>query len=822
MKKIFYALSLAVALLTTSCTKDATEDILNGGNNGDNQVAMTTITVGINNATRVHLGDENDSYMPLYWSEGDKLSLNGATDSAGLTAEQAGGTTAEFQIPASLAEEDLQVIYPADICSTTKHFYLDSEVEYNPEKLAQNQPVLMGFMKAGSSELHLEHMCGYMRVQLTGNATVTKVMLRTLNHKPISGFHIQTITAEEVSMIDYNKNGLADGYYDSPVTTINCGEGVTLTSEPTNFDFAIPAGNYEAGFELTVIDSNNKQQTVAAYKNGKEIKAGVMTKMKPLAVNCTKEVGIYNDNAFIGYIRSLEKDCWLDNNNHLNLRADVSLKDFDRSDIKKYYNLIFFRSDYSDYNNDDLKVWDGHNFAICDYSATIVNNKWGAIFYIIEENWTIQNLKIGRTAGTNADCNFTFKIGDTTGYNYAGVLSFEIQGKVKNCVNNATANYIFSSGNGVRFSAFNGNNDNIVYDIQNCTNNGDINYSEAEGVTPPPAGKAIQIGGVTPRHFANCALLNCTNNGNITITTNAKGNLQIGGVIGQSGAANGGHSNTGNVIINANGVGYCQVGGIHGYSKGANNSSNSGKISLTTLNSTNACRVGGIVGSLASGTISNCHNLADAIISSNTNYSVSWSSLGGIVGYGSEENSTPNKITGCTNRGTIDYTGTGTTRVGGITGMTGELKDCTNYGEVKQTNKDCSAQVFVGGIGGSMHWDTDNCHNYGNVSMVNGGSGDAGGMAGFTTNARDKVYTNCSVDCTVTTPKADNGGIFFGYIAEANITMTGCKAYGKVVLAGTENTVTSENLSTLIFGESKNGKTIDVTNVTVESTKPAN
>ena len=68
MKKIFYALSLAVALLTTSCTKDATEDILNGGNNSDNQVAMTTITVGINNATRVHLGDENDSYMPLYRS----------------------------------------------------------------------------------------------------------------------------------------------------------------------------------------------------------------------------------------------------------------------------------------------------------------------------------------------------------------------------------------------------------------------------------------------------------------------------------------------------------------------------------------------------------------------------------------------------------------------------------------------------------------------------------------------------------------------------------------------------------------------------------
>ena len=50
MKKIFYALSLAVALLTTSCAKDATEDILNGGNSNSSDVAMTTITVGIDNA----------------------------------------------------------------------------------------------------------------------------------------------------------------------------------------------------------------------------------------------------------------------------------------------------------------------------------------------------------------------------------------------------------------------------------------------------------------------------------------------------------------------------------------------------------------------------------------------------------------------------------------------------------------------------------------------------------------------------------------------------------------------------------------------------
>lgn len=799
MKKIFYALSLAVALLTTSCTKDATEDILNGGNNGDNQVAMTTITVGIANATRVHLGDENDSYMPLYWSEGDMLSLNGDTDSAGLTAEQAGSTSAEFQIPESLAGKDLQVIYPADICSKTSHFYLDSEVDYNPEKLAQNQPVLMGFMKAGSTDLQLKHMCGYMRVQLTGSATVTKVMLRTLNHKPISGFYRQTITDEEVSMIDYNKNGLADGYYDSPVTTINCGEGVTLTNEPTNFDFAIPAGNYEAGFALTIIDSNNKQQTVAAYKSGKEIKAGVMTKMQPLAVNCTQEVGIYDYNSFISFVRTLEKDSWLDNNNALHLYTDVSLKEFDRSDIVMHDDLIFFRSSYTTYNNDDFTLFDGHNHTISDYSHTITKNKSALIFNTVLSGMTVQNLTVGSKAGVDADCSAVIKVDNTAGFNYTGTFSYQVLGKVINCTNNANTQIVYTRGTGCRFGAFSGNPDSTVAYIENCTNNGSITFTQEVS----PTGD-IQIGGIISRALSGSTVKNCINRGEISVTSTTPANTNVGGIVGRA---------------------YSSVSDCKNYAS----------VSATDTrgadNNTAVSRVGGIVGSLDNGnSITNCTTSKDPdnalaqipTITLSTNDAKGWNSVGGIVGYGSTENTTPNVIDGCTNHATVIFAGTGICRMGGISGQTGHLKNCTNHGAVKQTNADCSAQVFVGGIGGSMHWNTENCHNYGDVSMVNGGSGDAGGMAGYTTGTSAKTYTNCSVDCTVTAPKANNGGIYFGYIAEADITMTDCKAYGIVSLAGTENTVKSENLSTLIFGENKNGKTIDLSNVTVESTKSAN
>ena len=815
MKKLFIGLSLAAATLFTSCSQDLTSDLDNTINNPTDAVRTITVTVD-NNESRIHMGSENDNYIPLYWSEGDALSINGGFDSEPLTAEQAGGTSATFSIPAE-ATGDIQVIYPADACNGTAHFYLDSEIEYNPTKLANAQPVLMGFLPAGSNELMLKHMCGYLRVQLTGSATVTKVMLRTLDHKPISGFFKQTITAEQVSMIDYNANGLADGYFVSPIITINCGQGVALSSEATAFDFAIPAGNYN-GFALTIIDSNNKQQTVAAYKNGKQIEAGVMTKMAPLTVNCTDEVGVYDANAFIGYIRTLEKDCWLDNNNNFNLRADISLKDFNRSDIVKYQNLIYFRSSYTTYNNDDLKVWDGHDFTISDYSATITTNKTGAIFNTIEQNWTVQNLKIGKSAGKNADCVFTFKIDNTTGYNYASAFSCNIKGKVINCTNNATTKYTLTKGKGVRYGTFSANDDSTVLNIESCTNNGEITYTES--VTPT---ESIQIGGIASRNLSGSTIKNCTNNGNITITSKPAKHLQIGGITGESKVTESGHTNSGNITVNGTSTKAIQVGGIHGYSYGVSNSTNSGKITSNGTDNNDCSRTGGIVGSLASGSISECHNLASGSVTSKTNYNGGWNSIGGIVGYGSGENNTPNKIKGCTNKATIEYTGTGKCRMGGITGMTGEVSDCTNYGSVKQTNESCSNQVFAGGIGGTLHWNTTNTHNYGDVSMVNGGTGDAGGFAGYTTKIEyNKAYTNCSVDCTVTAPKANNGGIFFGYIDEANITLTSCKAYGKVVLNGTENVVSSSNIATLIFGENKNGKTIDISGVTIESTKSNN
>ena len=828
MKNLFIGLSLAAALLTASCTTDTTNDILLGA--GEQGVAgnTKTIKVGINNEiSRIYTGDEENGRMAIYCSEGDVMEINGsALRTSAITEDFDGLTTAEIEIPADTTYP-LTLLFPAAVSKdNVEYFYVPGEQSYNPNALANGYAVMMGYAEAEGDEIAMQHTCGYFNVALTGNTTVTKVMLRAVNHEPLSGFFIPSFGAEGNTAVEYTQNNLSDGYYNSTVITINCGDGVDLSSEPTEFCFAIPAGTYAKGFELTVLNSLNKQQTVTAYANGKEVNAGTMIKMPALAVNCDKAVGIYSDNAFIGYIRSVEKDCWLDNDDTLNLRSDVSLSNFDRSDIARYSCLINYRSDYATYNNDDMKVFDGHNFAICDYSNTITTNKDGLIFDTIDASWTIQNLKIGKTAGKNADVVATFAIDNTPGYNYAGVLCFEVNGKLKNCVNNATTNFVFSGGNGVRFGVFSGNGDNVDFTIEDCTNNGDIIYTEAEGVTPPPSGKAIQLGGIAARSMTT-ALKRCKNTGNITITTNAKGNLQIGGIVGQSNVTtDSGHENSGNITITANGVGYSHIGGIHGYSKGVSYSKNNGTINATISGQNDVVRVAGIVGSLASGAIDNCQNLANGSIIVNAGVKSSkWCAVGGIVGYGSSESATPLQMTNCINYGAINYSGLCQARVGGITGMTGGLTNCTNYGEIKQTNADCTSEIYVGGIGGSLHFSYTNINNYGNVSAVGTGTKCyAGGFAGYTTGTDasviNKSYTNCNADCTVTAPAAGCGGILFGQTASAVLSLSNCKVYGKVVLAGVETVVNSDNYTELLRGAAADGAAeISCSNVTIESTK---
>ena len=110
MKNLTRLFVFVAALVAFSCTTDATEDLavqVDGA-------AQTEIVLSLE-ASRTQLGEKVGDLYPLYWSEGDQISVNGAA-SAPLTASQAGKTSATFAVDG--VHTNLNVAYPATVESS--------------------------------------------------------------------------------------------------------------------------------------------------------------------------------------------------------------------------------------------------------------------------------------------------------------------------------------------------------------------------------------------------------------------------------------------------------------------------------------------------------------------------------------------------------------------------------------------------------------------------------------------------------------------------------------------------------------------------------
>ena len=747
MKKFFICLGLAAIMLAPSCENDPTSDILNGSENNtesgiENDVengegeAVAYLSVGINNAgtnantntntnttadSRISVGEENEEgRIPLYWNAGDKLVVNRTIQTLEIGKEFNGKDMAEFGLSAEALSQityPITLLYPATsmTSSSTKHFYIDTEQEYLQGHLSNGYGILMGKAEKEGDGISMEHMCGYMRVSLTGTATVKKVMLRTVGHEPISGYFKHNETSTEIGMTTYMTSGLADGHYSSPVISINCTEGIKLSGEATDFYFALPAGEYKRGFVLHVLDSKNNQHRVKVYGTGKTITAGVMLKMPALAVNCTKDWGIFDGNELASFGRTLEKNVWLGvDETTIYLRNDIDMENETFTDLpedKHHRAFITFRTDKG-YNNDKIAVIDGkkseaENYVIYNLRKETTTNSC-LLFADVPEGCTVQNITLGKVADNpetveiEADCILTLKPNGTD-YTYSSTFSYLVAGTVKNCISNASAVGTIESGLGFKLSAFTSSSDGSTGTIDGCVNNGSIIVDATN------ASKENYVGGISAISYG--IITNCINRGEIKVTgSNTEDGADIGGVVGCSAAQStvSNCENYGKISLTGSGS-TCSVymGGVIGYSKsntpisGCHNYGN-----VTLPGSKKATYFGGVIG-ISKSDMSDCHNHAAVTVSNTT----STLHAGGVVGR------CDNPMTGCTNEKEVSVTATAVASyIGGIVGTGNQtVTNCTNEGSVSVSAP--TAASYIGGIVGTGKQLITSCTNKGNVTL---------------------------------------------------------------------------------------------------------
>ena len=761
MKKLFVILSLAIATLAVSCSEDKTTDELPtiGGNGStdstvDGNEPMKYITVGIDNGTRISLGEEENGIVPIYWCTGDQLLVNKTTKSSKVAAEYDGKETAVIGVPDDTTYP-MTLVYPAAVSKGAKWCYIDSNQAYDAKHIANGYGILMGVAENADDMVTMEHKCGYMKVSLTGSTTIKTVILRTIGHEPLSGyFRYPTTSATDgkIDLVNFNgKNALANGYFDSPVIFTDCGDGVTLSGEATDFYFALPARNYSKGFALTIIDANNKQHRVQAYTSGKEVKAGALIKMQPLSVDCTEDVGIYNGNELAGYVRTLEKNLWLNGGTELHLRSNIDLSQENFTDITAALDdartngeLFYYRTATNDtYNCGAITLIDGHNNAITGYNSTVSGASAGLLFHEIPTTLTVKNLQLGKTTddpattANEADCTLDAKGNGTT--NEFAAFCYKLSGKISNCKSYAK---VTVSGSGALYAAGMCGSTSTGT-IENSTNYGHI-YCDGSAAS---AGNVI-VAGIVPS--GNVNITTCVNEGAITCDS-PKVAARVAGIIGISGSnAISGVTNKGAITLNAPGTG-SRVGGIVASSTAAITSCvNEGNINVPE--SANVLHIGGVAG-YASGATTASTNKGNINVKATGAVKIY---IGGVVGYEECEGSTlANCINGeeNTQKGaiTIAHNGGENVYAGGILGISKKVNaytDMTNYGPITISGDNIS-YAYIGCVGGytsEAGTSYSNCKNYGdfllNATSTKTGYNYIGGISGANSNNVVQI-TNC-------------------------------------------------------------------------------
>ena len=825
MKNLMKIFMVIAALVAASCTTDVTEDL--SANVG--AVGQTEIVLSLEES-RTQLGEKAGDLYPLYWSEGDKISVNGVESNALSVSENS--TVATFTVTGALTAPYC-IAYPA----AAKDEVVFADQQSHTEGTIANGTSTMYAYSENGGGVAMKHLTGILKIGVTGEKTLAFAQISNVDRTPIAGEFALNFAEGEVSATESSKE----------LINYSFGEGVELSGTPTYLHVAVPAGNYPELY-VTLYDTEGGVM-YATVKAGDEkpLKAGKVREFSnSITYTPNSTVFVIKDKAtlkaFGEQAAELSKDALF--------VADVDMTGETWTPIEGYANTVLG-------NGYSIKGLTAPLFGTTSASikglhlrdVAIVTNDdpiSAALARTVTANeTTIPEISHCSVSGSLVVENPTFAAAGANAGNelvYAGLIARSFGAKVDNCVNNVsvTINNLTKPGDTASIYGFyagvvgwsiehtRADSSKIFNDITNCVNNGAIllqDESVPDGVTT----RAAYIGGIVARSGdANEAKLSGnTNNGTITVTSltyNSGGRSMVGGIIARgrhfSEFTNNVNSAKGKITLGP--VTNVYVGGILGYNNNVageflanlwagSNCHNHADITLESDNYA-SIHVGGVAGFVQYWDFTNCDNTGNISVKTTAATSRTEFNIGGWAGQytGDSADARQPRPYYLTNSGTVtvdlcDATVNTTLRVAGLIAYShASVRNSTTYksakvtlkGKINQTvkaatfNDDSSeTQATIGGFGGYFastasydctvenDLEVDATWSGTNASFVQ-----IGGIVGRTHN---KLYTsthtgNVTVNGDFSTVIAHIGGCAGmtywnnkDFVNEGNVTVTG-------------------------------------------------
>ena len=747
MKKIYkYIGILALASFAAGCAKEELVDPNEFAGTEQGTVVAGeeltfTLSVPASAQTKTVLGAKNGDTYPVYWSEGDVVTLNGTAATEFIPSSDNTAATAKFKL-ASLAAP-FNFLY-GGVSGTSNQVSFPSTQNYVEGSFDPAAMPMYASVNSVKENVTFSHVASLLKFSFTGTNQINSINLSAGDAALAGNFTIGTT------------DGVLDGTLTSGAANsnlvYNLGGDKQLSQTPFVFYVAVPAGTYAEGITLEIIDNDSGHMTVKVMntEESNTIAAGKVREFENVVYTPTKELNLIQINSeatlqqFATRVAAGEttlnarviadftvSSSWtpvedykgiFDGNSktisgldqplfnvlggvvkNLILNSNITATDADDRNWGMFAKQLYPSVDVDDVAGLQNCTAKGSLTytpssalsADCQIGGLLGNNKGGAVSNCTNE----ATVTVGDNGETNASQT---SVGGVVGRTQKGG-DLSTQGDISNCTNNGTVVCNAQLSENVYIGGVLGYQVESAEYISDCVNNGLVTLGSTFSTA-----KALHLGGVLG--LGKGKIESCTNgtNGVVTSEDGCTGGSYIcqGGVVGRlsnSSRTYSGLTNAGNIIAYAAGASSgSYIGGMVGRcDEGASlsNCTNTGG-KLEYLGSTETCplHIGGIVGQ-SKGSVSSCTNATSILFDADFKVDASgkYLSIGGVVGRQNANVELSNNV----NTAAVTYNGyaTGYVALGGIVGYCdGPIAGGENSGTVSFTGQANGQNVPIGGI----------------------------------------------------------------------------------------------------------------------------
>ena len=266
MKKSLLSIFATLSMVLVGCQTDPIDSAI--GSDGSTILTVSTAV------TRTSLGEKAGDVYPVYWSEGDKILVNGVqSEEAVIKAEDA--STAQFTIDSSV-KYPYNITYPyaSNCTATSPRVVFPAQQSYEEGTFASGSAPMCGYVENNATKIELKHLAGVLRLPIKAKkegVTLQKVVVTSNSGAKLAGeFAVNCST----SVITPNASTVTTVTYTLPSNF------VLSTSKASILHIVLPA--VEVGScKVEFYDGTGEKMTTSW--SGGSLKAGVIREFKEIA-----------------------------------------------------------------------------------------------------------------------------------------------------------------------------------------------------------------------------------------------------------------------------------------------------------------------------------------------------------------------------------------------------------------------------------------------------------------------------------------------------------------------------------------------------------